>query len=86
MVLPFENLSGDAGQDYLVEGVTDDLITGLARRPELLIIARDSAFFYQSQDLGIDDIAKQLNVRFIVRGSVRRLGERTSVNVQLTMQ
>ncbi|GMQ84288.1 MAG: hypothetical protein BMS9Abin06_1066 [Gammaproteobacteria bacterium] len=83
VVLPFENLSGDAGQEYLVDGVTDDLITGLARRSELLVIARDSSFFYQSRNLGIDDIAKQLNIRFILRGSVRRLGERTTVNVQL---
>jgi len=82
-VLPFDNLTGDTAQDYLVDGVTDDLITGLARRPELLVIARDSSFFYRSEDLDIDQISKELSVRFILRGSVRLFGERTTVNVQL---
>jgi len=82
-VLPFENLGNDPGQAYFADGITDDLITELAKRPNLLVIARDSTFLYKNQTIDIREVAKKLNVRFILRGSVRREGEQVRVNVQL---
>jgi TolB-like protein/DNA-binding winged helix-turn-helix (wHTH) protein/Tfp pilus assembly protein PilF len=76
-VLPFENLGNDPEQEYFADGITDDLITELAKYPNLLVIARDSTFLYKNR------LADKLNVRFILRGSVRREGEQVRVNVQL---
>ncbi len=82
-VLPFDNLSGDRNQDYFADGVTDDLITGLAKNPDLLVIARDSAFVYKDQPLDVRQAAERLNVRFVLHGSVRRVGQRVRINAQL---
>lgn len=82
-VLPFENLSGDPSQDYFADGITDDLTTGLAKHSDLLVIARDSAFVYKNPSLSLDEIGKQLAVRYILHGSVRRSGERVWINTQL---
>lgn len=82
-VLPFDNLSGDAAQQYFADGMTDDLTTGLAKYPGLLVIARDSAFVYRDAALSLDEVAKKLNVRYILQGSVRREGEQVRINVQL---
>lgn len=83
VVLPFVNLSGDRGQDYFADGVTDDLITGLAKNSDLLVIARDSAFVYKDQSLDVHQAAERLNVRFVLHGSVRRVGQRVRINAQL---
>ena len=82
-VLPFDNLSGDPAQDYFADGMTDDLITGLARNPQLFVIARDSSFFYKGQPVDIPAVAKKLNVRYVLHGSIRRAGERVRFNAQL---
>lgn len=82
-VIPFDNLSGDPEQDYFADGVTDDLITGLAKIPDLLVIARDSTFFYKGQPLDVREVADKLNVRFLLRGSVRRVGQQVRINAQL---
>ena len=82
-VLPFDNLSGDPSQDYFADGITDDLTTGLAKHPDLLVIARDSAFVYKHPSLSLDEIAKKLAVRYLLHGSVRRSGERVWINTQL---
>lgn len=82
-VLPFDNLSGDRDQDYFADGVTDDLITGLAKNPDLLVIARDSAFVYKDQSLDVRQAAERLNVRFVLHGSVRRVGRRVRINARL---
>ena len=82
-VLPFDNLSGDRNQDYFADGVTDDLITGLAKNADLLVIARDSAFVYKDQSLDVRQVAERLNVRFVLHGSVRRAGQRVRINAQL---
>ena len=82
-VLPFDNLSGDPAQDYFADGMTDDLITKLARNPNLLVIARDSSFFYKSQSIDIRDVARKLKVRYILHGSIRRAGEQIWFNAQL---
>ncbi len=82
-VLPFDNLSGDSAQEYFADGVTDDLITALAKRSDLLVIARDSTFVYKDQQLDIRRVAEKLDARFILHGSVRRLGETVRINAQL---
>jgi adenylate cyclase len=82
-VLPFENLSGDPSQEYFADGITDDLTTRLAKHPDLLVIARDSAFVYRDPSLSLSQIAAKLAVRYILHGSVRRSGKRVWINTQL---
>lgn len=83
-VLPFDNLSEDPEQEYFADGMTDDLITELAKDPKLLVIARDSAFHYKGRARDIHQIAEELHVRYILSGSVRRIGEQLRLNTQLT--
>jgi adenylate cyclase len=82
-VLPFKNLSADAAMGYFADGITDDLITGLARSTELLVISRDSTFYYKDHDASNRALAEGLNADFAVRGSVRRSGEDLRVNVRV---
>jgi len=84
VVLPLKNLSDDPQQDYLSEGITDDLITDLSRTDSLRVIARQSSYYYRKNPATIDDIAHQLNVHYIVEGSVRKLGQMIRINVQMT--
>ena len=83
VVLPFDNLSGSPEQEYFSDGMTDELITGLAKHPELLVIARDSAFMYKDRAMDIREIAVKLNVQYILHGSVRRENEQVRINAQL---
>jgi len=82
-VLPFENLSGDSAQGYFADGITDDLTTALAKYPDLLVIARDSAFVYRDPSLSLSEIASKLAVRYLLHGTVRRSGEQVWINTQL---
>ena len=82
-VLPFDNLSGDPEQEHFADGITDDLITDLSKASNLLVIARNSTFVYKGQALEIRQVAKDLGVRYIVEGSVRRAGDMVRVNAQL---
>lgn len=82
-VLPFANLGKKPDSDYFVDGMTDDLITELAMNSDLMVIARDSAFFYKNEPLDVRQIATNLNVRFVVQGSVRRTGDQIRINAQL---
>jgi TolB-like protein/DNA-binding winged helix-turn-helix (wHTH) protein/Tfp pilus assembly protein PilF len=82
-VLPFDNLSGDPAQEYFADGMTDDLITKLARNPDLLVIARDSSFLYKGRPVDIRDVAEKLKVHYILHGSIRRAGEQIWFNAQL---
>jgi len=82
-VLPFDNLSREPGQNYFTDGMTDELITGLAKHPELLVIARDSIFMYRDSEMDTATIAQRLNVRYLVEGSVFRDGQRVRINAQL---
>ncbi|MDB5524126.1 MAG: adenylate class-3/4/guanylyl cyclase [Rhizobium sp.] len=74
-VLPFANLSGDPGQDYFADGVTDNLITDLARLSGLDVIAQNSVFAYKGKPRVLADIGRDLGVRFVVEGSVQRIGD-----------
>jgi adenylate cyclase len=83
VVLPFENLSGDPEQDYFVDGVTDDLTTDLSQFPESFVIARNTAFTYKGKAVDAKEIGRELGVRYVLEGSVRRVGETVAINAQL---
>jgi len=83
VVLPFNNLSGDREQEYFSDGLTDDLITSLARLPGLFVIARTSAFTYKGKAVKVQDISREVGVRFVLDGSVRRAANRVRVTAQL---
>jgi len=82
-VLPFQNLSGDATQDYFVDGMTDALIGDLAQIGALRVISRTSAMHYKGTNKSLPEIAKELNVDAVVEGTVQRSGDRVHVRAQL---
>ena len=82
-VLPMENLSGDASQDYFADGMTETLITGLAKVGALRVITRTSVMQYKGTHKPLPDIARELNVDAIVEGSVQHIGDRVKITVQL---
>ena len=83
VVLPFENLSGDKEQDYFADGITDDLTTDLSHLQDSFVIARNTAFTYKDKPADAKAIGKELGVRYLLEGSVRRLGEKVEINAQL---
>jgi TolB-like protein/class 3 adenylate cyclase len=83
VVLPFNNISGDPAQDYFVDGVTESLTTDLSRIVGLLVIGRNTAFTYKGLAINLKQIARELNVRYVLRGSVQRSDDRLRLNVQL---
>jgi len=82
-VLPFTNLSDDKAQEYFSDGLTEDLITDLSRISGLTVIARTSTFAYKGQSADVRTIGKELGARYVVEGSVRKMGERVRINAQL---
>jgi adenylate cyclase len=82
-VLPFVNMSGDAEQEYFSDGISEDIITELSRFPTLAVIARHSAFAFKGQNVKLKQIASQLNVQYVVEGSIRRAGNRVRITAQL---
>jgi TolB-like protein/class 3 adenylate cyclase len=82
-VLPFENMSGDPEQEYFVDGLTEDIITILSKVSGLLVISRNSTFLYKGQAIDVGKVAKELNVRYVVEGSVRKSGDRVRITAQL---
>jgi TolB-like protein/Tfp pilus assembly protein PilF len=83
IVLPFENLSGDPEQEYFAEGITDDLTTDLSHLEGSFVISRGTAFTYKGKPADPKQIGRDLGVRYLLEGSVRRLGEKIEVNAQL---
>ena len=83
VVLPFANLSGDPGQDYLVDALTDELTTGIARLRETFVIARNTAMTFKGKPVDAKAIGKDLGVRYVLEGSVQPSGDRMRVNAQL---
>jgi TolB-like protein len=83
VVLPFANLSDDLGQDYFVDGVTESLTTDLSRISGSFVIGRHTAFTYKGKAADLRQIGRELNVRYVLEGSVQRSGNRLRVNVQL---
>ena len=82
-VLPFDNMSGDAEQDYFSDGITEDIIAELGRFREFLVIARNSSFQFRGKANDVAEVAKKLGVQYVVEGSVRKIGNRVRVTVQL---
>ena len=83
VVLPFENLSGDKEQDYFADGITDDLTTDLSHLGGSFVIARNTAFTYKGKPVDVKQIGRELGVRYLLEGSVRRLGDKVEINAQL---
>ena len=82
-VLPFVNMSGDAAQDYFADGITEEIITALARFKDLFVIARNSSFAYRGRAVDMKQIASELGVRYVLEGSVRNSGDRLRITGQL---
>lgn len=83
-VLPLENVSGDASQDYLGRGIAEDIITELSRLSELTVISRNSAFRYAGTKADLREIGRDLAVRYVLDGSIRRIGRQVRITVQLS--
>ena len=82
-VLPFANLSGESSQDYFADGITEDLITDLAKLSDIDVVSRNSVLAYRNRPSALTVIARDLGARFIVEGSVRRTGDQIRVTAQL---
>ena len=83
VVLPFANIGGDPSHEHFVDGVTESLTTDLSRIRGAVVIARNTAFTYKGKPLDVKTIGRELNVRYVLEGSVQRGGNRMRVNVQL---
>ena len=83
VVLPFANLSSDPGQQYFADGITEDLTTDLSRLPNMLVIARNTAFTYKNKPEDAKQIGRELGVRYLLEGSVQRSGNEVRVTTQL---
>jgi len=82
-VLPFDNMSGDPAQEYFADGISEDLITGLSRIRWLFVIARNSTFVYKHRAVDVRQVARELGVRYVLEGSVRRAGRQLRISAQL---
>jgi len=82
-VLPFKNLSGESDQEYFADGVSEDIITALSRNRWLMVIARNSSFVFKGEAVDLKEVGRQLGVRYVLDGSVRKGGERIRIAAQL---
>jgi adenylate cyclase len=82
-VLPFQNMSGDPEQEYFADGIVEDIITALSRFKSLFVIARNSSFTYKGKAVDIKQVGRELGVRYVLEGSVRRAGNRVRITGQL---
>ena len=83
IVLPFINMSGDADQEYFSDGLTEDLITDLSKISNLFVIARNSSFTYKGKAVNVQDIGREMGVKYALEGSVRKAGQRVRITAQL---
>lgn len=83
VVLPFNNMSGDPDQEFFADGLTEDILTELSRRHELFVISRNSSFVYKNRAVNVREVAEKLGAQYLVEGSVRKIGDRVRVTVQL---
>jgi TolB-like protein/class 3 adenylate cyclase/Tfp pilus assembly protein PilF len=83
VVLPFTNLSGDANQDYVADGITEDLTSDLSRLAGSFVISRNTAFTFKGKAVDARQVGRELGVRYVLEGSVRRVGHRVRINAQL---
>jgi adenylate cyclase len=82
-VLPFQNMSGDPEQEYFADGMVEDIITGLSRIKWLFVIARNSSFIYMGKTIDVRQVGRELGVRYVLEGGVRRSGARLRITAQL---
>jgi adenylate cyclase len=82
-VLPFNNVSGDPEQEYFVDGITEDIITALSKWRWFLVIARNSSFAYKGKPIDLKEVGRDLGVRYVLEGSMRRAGQRVRITSQL---
>lgn len=82
-VLPFDNMSGDQEQEYFADGITEDIITEISKVPGLIVISRNSTFTYKRKAVKAQDVCRDLGVRYMLEGSVRKAGERVRITAQL---
>ena len=82
-VLPFENMSGDPEQEYFADGMVEDIITALSRFKSLFVIARNSTFTYKGKAIDVRQVGRELGVRYVLEGSVRKAGQRVRISGQL---
>lgn len=82
-ILPFQNMSGDPDQEYFADGIVEEIITALSRFRELFVIARNSSFTYRGRTVDVKQVGRELGVRYVLEGSVRKAGPRVRVNAQL---
>ncbi|MGB5706541.1 MAG: adenylate/guanylate cyclase domain-containing protein [Arenicellales bacterium] len=82
-VLPFNNMSGDPDQEYFADGITEDLTTDLSRISGLFVVARNSSFSYKGRSMDLRTVARELGVKYILEGSVRRVNDQIRINAQL---
>ena len=83
VVLPFANLGSDPQQQYFADGITEDLTTGLSGIADMFVISRNTAFTYRDRAIVTSQIGRELSVRYVLEGSVRRFGNLVRVNAQL---
>ena len=82
-VLPFNNTSGDPEQEYFSDGISEDIITEISRISEIMVISRNSTFTYKGRAVKVQDVCRDLGVRYVLEGSVRKAGDRVRINAQL---
>jgi len=82
-VLPFTNMSGDPGQEFFADGIAEDIITALSRYPSLFVIARHSCLTYKGRAVDVQQVGRELGVRYVLEGSLRKSGNRIRVGTQL---
>jgi adenylate cyclase len=82
-VLPFDNMSGDPEQEFFADGIAEDVITALSRYPSLFVIARNSSFTYKGRAVDVKEVGRELGVRYVLEGSLRKAGNRIRVTAQL---
>lgn len=82
-VLPFANISGDAKEDYLSDGITEQIITALSKTPRMLVIARNSVFTYKGKPVKVQQVSEELGVRYVLEGSVQKSRDRIRITAQL---
>ena len=82
-VLPFKNLSGDPGQEFFSDGFTEDIITTLAQIPLMFVIARESSFTFKGKSVKIQEIGRDLGVRYVLEGSIQKYGDQIRITAQL---
>ena len=83
VVLPFANMSGDPEQEYFSDGISEDVITDLSKLPGLRVIARNSSFVYKGKHVNVQQVGRELGIRYVLEGSVRKSGNRIRVTAQL---